>query len=103
MSETAAIVAAVILAALAVFQALLAAGAALGHFAWGGSHRILPTRLRIASAASIFLYAVIALVILDRAELVSVLPQSATRIACWALAGYFVIGALMNWRREKRT
>lgn len=37
---------------LAVFQILLAAGAPLGHMAWGGSTRVLPGRLRVASLAA---------------------------------------------------
>ena len=43
----------VILAALAVFQLALAAGAPLGRFAWGGSHEVLPPRLRVGSLVSI--------------------------------------------------
>ena len=42
----------VLLGGLAVFQALLALGAPLGAFAWGGQHRVLPTRLRVGSAVS---------------------------------------------------
>ena len=50
------IVAYVLLAGLAVFQIALAAGAPLGHLAWGGKHRVLPKGLRIASALSVGLY-----------------------------------------------
>ena len=48
----------VLLALLAVFQLALALGAPLGHFAWGGAHRVLPRRLRIGSLVSIVIYAV---------------------------------------------
>lgn len=85
-----------ILAALALFQLALAAGAPLGRFAWGGAHERLPRRLRIASAASIFLYAVFAFVLLDRAGVADVLPDGASRIAAWVLTAYFVLGILMN-------
>ena len=51
----AAVVASVLLAGLAVFQVALIAGAPLARFAWGGQHRVLPTRLRIGSAVSVAL------------------------------------------------
>ena len=53
MTALAAIVATVILGLLAVFQLALVAGAPLGHLAWGGRSRVLPTRLRIGSVVSI--------------------------------------------------
>lgn len=37
---------------LILFQILLAAGAPLGHLAWGGAHRVLPRSLRLASGIS---------------------------------------------------
>ena len=46
--QLAAIAACVILAALAIFQAALIAGAPLGRFAWGSQHSVLPTKLRIS-------------------------------------------------------
>ncbi len=81
------------LTALGLFQAVLIAGAPIGRFAWGGAHRVLPTRLRIGSVISILLYALFALVVLDRAGIVALgLPQWAV----WALAGYFLLGVGMN-------
>jgi hypothetical protein len=45
---------AALFAGLVLFQAALAAGAPIGHLAWGGRHSgVLPRRLRLASAASI--------------------------------------------------
>ena len=74
MATAAALAAAAILAALAVFQARLAAGRPLGRFAWGGAHDVLPPPLRVASAASVLVYALIALVLLDAAEVTTGLP-----------------------------
>lgn len=37
---------------LTLFQLLLAAGLPLGRMAWGGTHRVLPQGLRLASLAS---------------------------------------------------
>ncbi len=96
MSSTAAIIATVILAGLAMFQAALVAGKPLGHFAWGGQHRILPTRFRIGSAVSILIYAAIVLILLDRADLISVFPDGFVRVAAWVIAAYFVLGIFMN-------
>ena len=44
--QVAAIAACILMAALAVFQAALIAGAPLGRFAWGGQHDVLPAKLR---------------------------------------------------------
>lgn len=93
---TAAILAGAILLALVVFQLALALGAPLGRFAWGGSHVRLPSRLRAASAASIVLYAAFALILLDRAGVIDVIPDGASRIAAWVLTGYLALGIPLN-------
>ena len=85
-----------ILAVLAVFQIALAAGAPLGRLAWGGKNRILPTRNRIASLASVAVYALIALVALDRSGLADVLPELVARIAMWVIFGYLVVSIVPN-------
>jgi hypothetical protein len=97
MTEIAAIAACTILAALAVFQAALIAGAPIGRFAWGGQHEVLPPRLRVGSAVSIVLYAAFALVILERAGLATIFGSPGfVQVACWVLFGYFTLGILMN-------
>ena len=96
MTTFAALAATVILAALAVFQAALIAGAPIGRFAWGGQHRVLPTKLRIGSVVSIVLYALFAIVILQRAELIDRIPDAIARVGIWILAAYFVLGIVMN-------
>jgi hypothetical protein len=104
---TAAVVALVLLAALAVFQGLLVAGAPLGRFAWGGQHEVLPTGFRIGSVVSIALYAAFAVLILQAAGLISPLPDDFADVAIWVLTGYFVLGIAMNAisrsRAERRT
>lgn len=92
----AAIVLCVILAALAVFQLALALGAPIGRFAWGGQHRVLPTRLRIGSAISIVIYAVIAVIALDRTGVVDVVSDVVSTVGMWVVFAYFVIGIPMN-------
>jgi hypothetical protein len=97
MTEIAAIAACTILAALAVFQAALIAGAPTGRFAWGGQHDVLPRRLRVGSVVSIVLYVAFALVILERAGLATIFGSPGfVQVASWVLFGYFTLGILMN-------
>lgn len=91
-----AIVLTVILAALAVFQLALALGAPIGHFAWGGAHRVLPTRLRIGSLVSILIYALIVVLALDRAGALEVVPDPVSTVGMWVVFGYFVLGIPLN-------
>ena len=86
----------VVLAGLAVFQALLVAGQPLGRFAWGGQHTVLPTGLRVGSAVSIALYAGFAVLILCAAGALAVLPDGFVNVAIWVLTGYFALGIVMN-------
>lgn len=83
-----AVIAVVILALLALFQLALAAGAPLGRFAWGGQHRVLPRNLRIGSAVSILIYALIAAILLGLVPFAD--------IAVWVVFAYFVLGIVMN-------
>lgn len=92
----AAIALTVILALLAVFQLALALGAPIGRFAWGGAHRVLPTRLRIGSLVSIVIYAVIAILALDRVGLIDIVPDAVSTVGMWVVFGYFVLGIPLN-------
>jgi hypothetical protein len=86
----------IVLSALAVFQLALIGGAPLGRYAWGGQHRALPPRLRIGSAVSIVVYALIALIAWDRVGAIDVFPALFSQIAMWVIFGYFTLGILMN-------
>jgi hypothetical protein len=92
----AAIALTVILAVLAVFQLALVFGAPLGHFAWGGRHRVLPSRLRIGSLVSIVIYAVIAMLALDRAGVIDVATDTVSTVGMWIAFAYFVLGIPLN-------
>ena len=97
IAPVAAVAMVVILGALAVFQIALIAGAPLGHFAWGGAHRVLPRKLRVGSLVSIVLYALIAFVLLERESVLNLLSLPAVeRVAAWVVTAYFVIGIVMN-------
>ncbi|MFF2274465.1 hypothetical protein [Agromyces sp. NPDC058126] len=92
----AAVLLCVVLGVLAVFQLALVFGAPIGRFAWGGQHEVLPARLRIGSAVSIVIYAVIAMLALDRAGLVDVVPDAVSTVGMWVVFGYFVLGIALN-------
>jgi hypothetical protein len=92
----AALAATVILGALAIFQLALIAGAPIGRFAWGGQHRVLPSKLRIGSAVSVLLYALFAVIILARADVIALIPDALARVGIWILTAYFVVGIVMN-------
>jgi predicted anti-sigma-YlaC factor YlaD len=91
-----AVVGCALLGALAVFQALLAAGRPLGRFAWGGQHEVLPTGLRAGSVVSIALYAGFAVLMLSAAEGLDVLRPRFVDVAIWVLTAYFAVGIGMN-------
>ena len=57
---------------------------------------MLPLRLRIGSVVSTVLYAVFATVVLDRAHLVSVLPDQVKSVGIWPVAVLFLLGAIPN-------
>jgi hypothetical protein len=95
--QTAALFAVLILAALACFQVALAAGAPLGRLAWGGAHRVLPRRLRIASAVATVVYLAMAFVILEAAGVIDVLGADAPiGPLMWSLSAFFALGIVLN-------
>ncbi|MFF2485307.1 hypothetical protein ACFVSU_02840 [Microbacterium sp. NPDC058062] len=92
----AAVIACLVLGGLAVLQICVAAGAPWGRLVWGGAHRVLPRGLRIASAASVLLYAGFAAVLLSRAGILPGGDSVAVRILTWVLFAYFAVGVVMN-------
>jgi hypothetical protein len=97
----AAVVAWVLLAALAAFQIALAAGAPVGHLAWGGQQRVLTPRLRVASAVNVVVYALIAWFVGGAADVASE-PGDRTHSAAWVLTAFFALGVLMNAASRSR-
>ena len=97
MTILAAVIACILLAALAVFQAALVAGVPAGHFAWGGQHRVLPRDLRIGSVVSIALYALFGIIIAQRAGLMApLLPAAIVDVGIWVIVGYTALGIPLN-------
>ena len=97
MAAMAAIIFTVLMAGLAVFQLALALGAPLGHFAWGGQHRVLPRGLRIGSLVAIALYALFSAIVLMRAGLLPAWPNAGwVGPAAWAIVAYMGLGVVVN-------
>lgn len=58
---------------------------------------MLPSKKRIGSVTSIVLYVTFAVVILQRAGLVSLIPAPGfIAVAAWVIAGYSALGILIN-------
>jgi hypothetical protein len=91
-----------LLGGLGVLQLLLIAGAPLGRFAWGGQNEVLPTGMRIGSAVSIALYAGFALVILQAAGALTLVPRGLADIGIWVLAAYFALAVALNAASRSR-
>jgi len=97
MTELAAIIATIILAALTIFQIALISGKPLGKFAWGGQNVVLPTTLRVASGFSIVLYLLFSMLILNQANVIHLVDRSGWVHGVFiAVTVYFFIGIIMN-------
>ena len=87
----------ILLGLLSLFQFALAFGAPWGRLAWGGQNQAaLPVGLRVASGASILIYAVIALFGLDRGGVIEVFSPLVSQVGMWVIFGYLALGVLMN-------
>jgi hypothetical protein len=103
---TAAIVAAVVITLITIFQISLALGAPAGGAAWGGRYPgVLPTRLRVASGfVGVFFYPVVVVFVLDAGGVVEtgLADGSGARWFMWILAGLFTLGALANFASKSK-
>lgn len=98
-ARAASMVAATVSGVLVAFEVALAAGAPWGAAAWGGTHDgVLPTGLRVASAAGAAVWSGAALVALRQGgwRTPAPLPARRLRLATGLLAGYAGVGTLMN-------
>lgn len=93
---------AVILALIAVFQIALAAGAPWGKLAWGGSHEVLPAKLRIGSLVAVVIYAAIVIIAFTRLGALHALPDGVAVVAMWVVFGYFALGIVLNAASRSR-
>jgi MFS-type transporter involved in bile tolerance (Atg22 family) len=84
-------------AALAVFEAALAAGAPLGEAAWGGSAVHLTTGQRVASAATAGLWIAAIAIVRGRA---AGRAGRRYRLGTWVLVALLGVSALLNVASE---
>jgi hypothetical protein len=99
----ASILAALVLSLVAVFQILLALALPFGHAAWGGAHRVLPARLRLASVLSALPLALAAWIALARTGVIAVPFQPATvRAAAWGAFCLLALNTLANLASRSR-
>jgi hypothetical protein len=95
--RAAAILAAIGFLGIAAFQVALVLGAPLGHAAWGGQHRRLPSHLRVGSAIAVVVWLVATSIVLGHAGFgVPSPPESVRRWAIWVVVGLLAVGTLMN-------
>lgn len=99
----ASILAALVLSLVTVFQILLALALPFGHAAWGGAHRVLPARLRVASALSAVPLVLAAWIVLARTGVIAVPFQPATvRAATWVAFCVLALNTLANFVSRSR-
>ena len=96
MTAIALVVALALLAALAVLQLLVASGLPYGRFGWGGTHRVLPHGLRVASAASVLVYAGLAALLLSRAGVLPAGDSTAVIVLTWVVFAFFAASVALN-------
>ena len=96
MTAIALVVALALLAALAVLQLLVASGLPYGRFVWGGTHRVLPHGLRVASVASVLVYAGLAALLLSRAGVLPAGDSTAVFVLTWVVFAFFAASVALN-------
>ena len=99
------IIAAVLFAGVAAFQVALAAGAPLGHMAWGGTHdRELPVTMRINSGVAAIMLVFAAIVVLAEAGVTSwsPIPDFLLTPTVWILAGLMLFNTVGNLASQSR-
>jgi len=100
MTAAISLLAAALLFAAAAFQIALAAGAPVGHLAYGGRAaepgQPLPQQHRIASAAALVVILGMAAVLLDRGGWVTVVPAGSARTLTALVAGFMAVNTIGN-------
>jgi hypothetical protein len=99
----ASILAAFVLGLVVIFQILLALALPFGRAAWGGTYRVLPPRLRIASAFSALPLGLAAWIVLARTGVVAIPWQpSAVRAGTWIAFSILALNTVANFASRSR-
>jgi hypothetical protein len=93
-----AVVGAVGIVGMLIFQILLAVGLPLGAAAFGGKYEVLPAKLRLASVISAFIFAAAFFIILAHGGLLGGGSRSSSlvRVGIWVLVTIFGVSTLAN-------
>jgi hypothetical protein len=103
IAKLASILAAIVLSLVAAFQILLALALPFGRAAWGGTHRVLPPRLRIASALSVLPLGLGAWIVLARTGVVAIPWQPSTvRAGTWVAFSILALNTVANFASKSR-
>ena len=87
---------AILFVSIAVFQVLLSLGFPLGEFAMGGYHKILPKKLRIASAANALILLFMGFVFLQHTNVLNGMDFLSTNILVWVITVFLGLNAIAN-------
>jgi hypothetical protein len=103
----AAVLVAIILGGIVLFQLALVLGASWGDHAYGGRAETtagrLPTSYRLMSAVAIPILVLASVIVLARAEVVSWLPSDGwVRAATWIVFGYLALNTAANLGSRSR-
>jgi hypothetical protein len=99
----ASVLAAFVLSLVALFQILLAIGLPFGRAAWGGIHRVLPPRLRFASALSSLLLGLAIWIVLARTGMATIPWQSSVvRVGTWVVFSFLTLNTVANFASKSR-
>lgn len=95
--QIAALIIMILLAGIAIFQVLLMFGYPLSEATMGGKYKILPKRLRFASAVSSLILLLMGFVYLQSAKLItSEIAFLPTNILVWVFTAYLGINTIAN-------
>lgn len=86
----------IICGGIAIFQVLLTLGYPLGEATMGGKYKILPKRLRFASAFSAIILLFMGYVFLQHAKVVSNGIHLPTNILVWVITIYLALNTIAN-------
>jgi hypothetical protein len=89
-------------AGMIVFELLLVYGMPWGKAAWGGQHKVLSNKLRIASAASSLIYIFAIVIVLTKAGVIATFSQEFVSIVLWIMVVFFGLGIFMNLLSRSR-
>lgn len=96
MPQLLAILATIALGVIALLHLALALGAPFGRLAWGGRHRVLPGRLRVASGLAVLGCIGSSIVMLSHVGLLSLVSGTWLVVTSWAVCVYFALGIVRN-------